>query len=161
LAAIGLILKGLAMNTLEQIRADAIKARKAKATEAKVLVTLLGEVETKSKTLPAGQAMNDGDVVAVVRKFLKGVDETLKLLDAAKAPDAVSYAKAERAALEVYLPKQMTEAEIETFVRGFVASKAPDVVNMGQIMGALKQEKAGQYDGRMASQVTKDVLAAA
>jgi uncharacterized protein len=145
------------MSPLAQIKADAVKARKAKSPEAKVLVTLLGEIETKSKTLAPGKNMTDADVVAVVRKFLKGVDETLKLLDANKAPDAVAYAKAERAALEVYLPKQMTEAEVEDFVR----AKASEGANMGQIMGALKAGKAGQYDGKMASQVAKSVLAAA
>ncbi|MBO9428680.1 GatB/YqeY domain-containing protein [Sulfitobacter sp. R18_1] len=145
------------MSSLAQIKADAIKARKAKSPEAKVLVTLLGEIDTKSKTLAPGKNMTDADVVAIVRKFLKGVDETLKLLDADKAPDAVAYAKAERAALEVYLPKQMTEAEIEAFVRAKVSEGA----NIGQIMGSLKQEKAGQYDGKIASQVAKSLLAAA
>lgn len=145
------------MSPLAQIKADAVKARKARSPEAKVLVTLLGEIETKSKTLDPGKEMTDADVVAVVRKFLKGVDETLKLLDASKAPDAVAYAKAERAALEVYLPKQMTEAEIEAFVR----EKVSEGANIGQIMGSLKQEKAGEYDGKMASQVAKSVLAAA
>ena len=145
------------MSALAQIKADAIEARKAKSLKAKVLVTLLGEIETKTKTLPSDKNMTDADIVAIVRKFLKGVDETLKLLDVNKAPDAVAYAKSERAALEVYLPKQMTEAEIEEFVR----MKASEGANIGQIMGALKQEKAGQYDGKIASQVAKGVLAAA
>ena len=41
------------MSALAQIKADAIEARKAKSLKAKVLVTLLGEIETKTKTLPS------------------------------------------------------------------------------------------------------------
>ncbi|MSU91884.1 hypothetical protein GE300_20115 [Rhodobacteraceae bacterium 2CG4] len=57
------------MSLLQTIRADALAARKAKAPEAGVLVTLIGEIDTKAKLRPAGSELTDDEVVAVVKKF--------------------------------------------------------------------------------------------
>jgi uncharacterized protein len=145
------------MSLLKQIRADALAARKAHSADAGVLTTLIGEVDTKTKGFSPAREMTDAEVVAVVTKFIKGADETIKVLDPAKNSVAIAKAQAERTVLERYLPKQMTDAEIETFVRGRV--DAGD--NMGGIMSALKAEHAGRYDGKRASQIVRDALAAA
>ncbi|MBW3243340.1 GatB/YqeY domain-containing protein [Epibacterium sp. DP7N7-1] len=138
------------MSLLDKIRADALAARKAKAPEAGGLVTLIGEVDTKTKSFSPARPMTDDEVVAVIKKFLKGIDETLALT--ASEPDPKTLA--EKAALEGYLPKQMSEDELHAFA----TAKAAEGMNMGQIMGALKAERAGQYDGKLASGIVKRAL---
>ena len=145
------------MSLLSQIRADALAARKAHSPDAGVLTTLIGEVDTKTKGFSPARAMTDDEVVAVVAKFIKGADETIKALDPAKNPEAIAKAQGERTVLERYMPKQLSDAELEAFVRARV--EAGD--NMGGVMSALKAEHAGRYDGRRASQIVKDALAAA
>lgn len=145
------------MSLLSQIRADALAARKAHSPDVGVLTTLIGEIDTKTKGFSPARAMTDDEVVAVVAKFIKGVDETIKVLGPTKNADALSKAQAERTTLERYMPKQLSDAELEAFVRARVA--AGD--NMGGVMAALKAEHAGRYDGKRASQIVRDALAAA
>jgi hypothetical protein len=104
--------------------------------------------------------MTDIEVVAVVKKFLKGIDEMLGVITPPVGPATDAQAKldkilAEKAALEAYLPKQMSEDEL----RAFATAKAAEGLNMGQIMKALTAERAGQYDGKTASGIVKAALA--
>lgn len=139
---------------LDTIRKDAVAARKARAGTAASLVTLVGEIETRSKSRPAGQPLDDEEVLAVVRKFLKSNAETLAHARNAGLGDAVAKLEAERDAFEAYLPRQMTDTEIEDFVRGHIAAGA----TLGAVMAALKAERAGRYDGKAASAIAKRLL---
>lgn len=146
------------MTIHERIKADALAARKAKLPAAGVLTTLLGEMDSKAKTFNPARALTEDEIVALVRKFLKNLDEALAAVD--RLPEdrrAVEgdKLKAEKAALEVYLPQQLSEGEIEAIVRAQVAAGA----NLGGVMKALKEGHAGRYDGKLASEVVKRVLA--
>lgn len=141
------------MSLLDTIRQDAVAARRAKDPKAPVLVTLIGEADTAMKAMKQPRPLEDAEIVAIVRKFIKNIDETLPLLGEGPAAEK---ARAERAALAVYLPVQMTAEEIGAFARNAAAGGA----NLGQIMGLLKAEKAGQYDGKLASSIVKEALAA-
>lgn len=141
------------MSLLDRIREDAITARKAKDPKAGVLVTLIGEADTAMKKLKEPRPLEDAEVVAIARKFIKNIDETLAVVtDSA----AVLKAKTERAALEAYLPHQMSAEEIA----GFARTAAAEGANLGQIMARLKVEKAGQYDGKLASTIVREALSA-
>lgn len=141
------------MGLLDKIRQDAVAARRAKDPKAAVLVTLIGEADTAMKAMKQPRPLEDAEVVAIVQKFIKNIDETLKVVTAGIAAEK---ARGERVALEIYLPAQMTAEEIAAFARTAAAEGA----NLGQIMGRLKVEKAGQYDGRLAASIVKDALAA-
>lgn len=142
------------MDTLANIKADMVKARKARDPIASTLITLAGEIQSKEKSFSPARAISDDEVVAVVKKFLKGTDETIRLLTGAGKPEALDFANLEKTALEAYLPSQMSEDDLTAFAK----EKAAEGANMGQIMGALKAERPGQYDGRMASGIVKSVL---
>ena len=55
-----------------------------------------------------------------------------------------------------YLPKQMTEEELTKEIGLFLGNNAD--ANMGQVMGFLKQNFGGLYDGRTASALVKGLL---
>ena len=60
---------------LSRIKADQVQARKNRDTiKASILTTLLGEA-----TPTGNQATTDNDVIKVVNKFVKNIDESLKL----------------------------------------------------------------------------------
>jgi uncharacterized protein YqeY len=55
--------------------------------------------------------------------------------------------------LESFLPKQMNEEELRAVIEHFKAANPG--ANVGAIMGHLKAEFAGLYDGKLASQIAK------
>ena len=120
---------------LEKIQAASLEARKSKdAEKAATLVTLYAEAARIGKDA-GNRPTTDEETVRVVRKFLKGVDETLPLLT---QPEAIERAKREKSILEAFLPTMVTGAELQAVIADIVASlaeKSPK--QMGAVMGAL------------------------
>jgi uncharacterized protein YqeY len=134
------------MTLMEQIKVKQVQARKSGSIEASLLTTLLGEAAMVGKN--AGRETNDAEVVAVVKKFVKNIDETVSALTS-RGQDAATFV-AERDVLEQFLPVQLSEnALIE------VAKCQP---NMPAFMKHLKENFAGKYDGKLASTVAKAVF---
>jgi uncharacterized protein YqeY len=131
---------------MEQIKAEQITARKAGTADARLLTTLLGEAAMVGKN--AGRETTDQEVVAVVKKFVKNIDETITALTS-RNQDAIAFF-VERRVLEQFLPVQMTETDIRNVATQFTS--------MPEFMKYMKVNYAGQYDGKLASTVAKAVF---
>lgn len=133
------------MSLMKQIQTDQVQARKNKdAVKASVLTTLIGEAAMIGKNAGNRDTTND-EVVKVVTKFVKGIDETLALIDANDT--RVATLRVERDVLAAYLPKQLTADEL----RAIILAQFPEKTAVGAIMGFLKANYNGQYDGKTAS----------
>ena len=149
------------MSLLTRIRQDSLEARKTRSAASGVLVTLIGEIDTRSKTLNPPRELAADEVLALVRKFIKNIDETLGVINpdpgaGTERQAAIRKLHAERAALEIYLPQQMDEAAI----RAFAAEHVRKGTTLGDLMAALKAAHAGSYDGKLASATFRSMLAA-
>lgn len=133
------------MTLIEEIKQKQIAARKAGSAEASLLTTLLGESAMVGKN--AGRETTDHEVVAVVKKFIKNIDETVSALSS-RGQDAASFL-AERSILERFLPLQLTELALVNI--------AQNRKSMPEFMKFLKENHAGQYDGKLASIVAKNI----
>lgn len=143
------------MNLYTELKNDAKTARLSGADHAKLLTTLIGELETAQKRGASGAEVSDEDVIKTVKKFVKNIDETIAIL-ADKDPERAYGLNAERNVLGEYLPKQMSNDEL----REFISEKISEGQNLGQVMGSLKKERAGLYDGKEASTIAKEVIEA-
>lgn len=142
---------------LEQLQEQALAARKAKdSVRATLLVTLSAEAARPGKD-DGNRVSTDEEVRAVVRKFLKGVSDTLAVVPPGAAYDL---ACAERTILQEFLPQQVSGAALEQVVLELVAAlpeKSPKA--MGSVMGQLKARLAGAYDGKEAKDLVQKALA--
>ena len=145
------------MSLLAQIKQDQLAARKAKETaKAALLTTLIGEVEMVGKN-DGNREVTDVEVVAMVKKFLKNVNETLKALGGIEGGIAMQY-MAESQILESYLPKQFTEDQLTNILGSIKDEISAGPKDMGKMLGLLKNRFDGQYDGRLASTVAKSLI---
>ena len=151
------------MSLVEKIKTDSLEARKAKdSLRATLLTTLYSEVVNVGKN-NGNRDTTDAEAIAVVKKFLKGVEETINALkDPMTAELAARYdtAQAEKLVLETYLPKQLSEAELKVAIAdliGALPEKNPK--QMGVLMKQMKERYEGQYDGQLASKLIKEALA--
>lgn len=136
------------MSLIGQIKEKQIAARKAGAKEAPLLTTLLGEASAVGKNA-GNRETTDAEVVAVVKKFIKNIDETISALTS-RNQDASAFI-AEKTILEQFLPLQLTELALK-----HIAEKHK---SMPEFMKFLKENHLGQYDGKLASSVAKTVFA--
>lgn len=146
------------MSLIQTIKADQVQARKQKlAAVASLLTTLIGEAEMIGKNA-GSREVTDAEVIAMTQKFVKNISETITILGDNDPRTLVLIG--ERCILEKYLPKQLSEAELRVAIQDIIggiitASQKP---NMGSLMKVLKERFEGQYDGKMASMITKEEL---
>lgn len=133
------------MTLINQIKERQIAARKTGSSDASLLTTLLGEAAMVGKN--ANRETTDQEVVAVVKKFIKNIDETVGALQSRSQP--FDQFVAERNVLEQFLPLQLTELALRHI--------AEQHKSMPEFMKFLKEKHAGQYDGKLASSVAKKI----
>ena len=149
---------------IDQIKADSLEARKQNskaptkliALRTNLIGTLYAEALKVGKD-DGNRPSTDEEVLAVVRKFLKNLDEAVTVLT--KNGKDVTDQLAEKAILETYLPQQMTREQLAEAVRHIV-EPLPDksAKAMGEVMKQLKDRFGGQYDGKTASEVVRSFL---
>ena len=62
--------------------------------------------------------------------------------------------------LESFLPKQMSEEEIENVVKGIIADLgASSMADMGRVMGVASKQLSGQADGKVIAAKVRQLLA--
>lgn len=135
------------MSLIEQIKNQQLIARKNGSEEASLLTTLLSEAVNIGKN-NGNRETTDAEVVSVVKKFIKNIEETVAALTT-RNQDATKFLN-EKAVLETFLPKQLTETELLEIAK----TKS----SMPEFMKHLKDNFNGQYDGKLASTVAKSVF---
>lgn len=144
---------------MDQIRAAQLEARKTRnATKAGLLTTLIGEAAAIGKN-DGNRETSDSEVVAVIKKFIKNIDLTLEAMQGRGRHDDEAVMIAEKEILEKFLPSQLSEDQLKAIVVALKNEYDAGPKDMGKILGTLKMRHSGQYDGKMASDITKTVLA--
>jgi len=143
---------------INQIKSDALEARKARRTDtATLLTTLYSEASMVGKNLENRES-TDQEVLQVIEKFVKNANEVKNIL--LKNNKDVSGVDNEIKVLSKYLPKKMSREELENVVRDIIEA-LKDInseVQMGKVMSVLKNSYGGTYDGKMASEIVKKEL---
>jgi uncharacterized protein YqeY len=101
--------------------------------------------------------LDDAGVQDVLRKEIKQRRESADEYEKGNRMDLADKERAEATLLEAYLPKQMSEEEIETEVRAVIAEVGSK--EMSKVMPAAMQRMRGRAEGRMVNQVVTRVLA--
>lgn len=144
------------MSLLNRIKEDLLCARKAKDQKsANILSTLYAESMMIGKN-DGNRETTDTEVVGKIRGFIKNIDETLKAIN----EDNPNYAalREEKSVLSKYLPQQLSADQLKTILSEIAAGHEKSMKSMGGIMAALKEKHPGEYDGKLASQIVREIL---
>lgn len=148
------------MELEKQIQADIVSAMKAKET-----VTLAALRGIKAAILLAKTAegstgeLTDADIQKIIVKLVKQRKESAEIYTQQNRSELAENELAEAAAMEIYLPKQLSEAELEAELKAIIAEVgATQPSEMGKVMGTATKRLAGRADGKMISTVVKKLL---
>jgi len=104
--------------------------------------------------------LDDARIIVVLDKMLKQRRESIKQFNAAGRTDLTEIEEAEVLVIQEYLPKALTEDEIQGMVEKAVAdSGAESIKDMGKVMGIVKPQMLGRADMSVVSTVIKSRLA--
>ncbi len=105
------------------------------------------------------KTLDEDGVIDVLAKEYRKRSETLAEIASSGREDVMSRIREEMAILETYLPKALTEAEIEQIVREAVAaSGASSARDMGKVMPLIMPRVKGKADGRLVNTIVRKVL---
>ena len=134
-----------AMLAKEKVRLESLRAIKA--------AILL------AKTADGSESIADEAVVKIIQKLVKQRKETAEIYKQQNREELAAQELAETAAMEVYLPKQMSEEELEAELKKIIAQVgATGPQDMGKVMGTATKKLAGLAEGRAISAKVKELL---
>jgi hypothetical protein len=120
----------------------------------RLVLTAIKEAEVRDQA-----EMDDDGVLVILQKQVKSRRETIADAEKAGRPDLIKDAESEIAILEDYLPKQMSDEELEALVDEAIAQTgAASPADMGKVMGVLMSKVQGRADGGKVSQTVKAKL---
>ena len=91
--------------------------------------------------------VGDDEVLAILAKMTKQRQESAKTYEEAGRLDLSERELAEIKVIEEFLPRQLTDSEIQSAVSEAINDVgASSIRDMGKVMGALKNKYAGQMD---------------
>lgn len=149
------------MSLKAQITEDMKAAMRAKEMDRLGTIRLL-QAAIKQREVDERIELDDAAVLAVVDKMIKQRKDSIAAFEQAGRDDLVAKEAAEVAVLQVYMPAQLSEAEVDAAVREAVArAGAAGPQDMGKVMGILKPALAGRADMTQVSARVKAALAGA
>lgn len=149
------------MTLFDQISEDIKAAMKARD---KVRLETLRNIKKfflEAKTAPgANDTLEDADALKILQKLAKQGRETAQTYIDNNRQDLADEELAQAKVIEEYLPKPLSEEEIEKEVKDIIAQTgAQGMKDMGKVMGMASKKMAGRADGRAISTIVKKLLA--
>lgn len=102
----------------------------------------------------------DADVIAVIEKMLKQRRDSIAAFESANRTDLADIEKFEVSVLQTYMPKQLTDDELNQIISQVIAdSGAAGAKDMGKVVGLVRPLVAGVADMGKVSGLIKSRLA--
>ncbi len=135
-----------AMRAKDKIRLEALRGAKKEFIEAKTAKDSDGE-------------LSDEVAVKILQKMVKQRRDSADIYKSQDRPELADKELEEIAVLEHYLPKQLSEQELEAKLKEIIASVgAASAADMGKVMGAATKQLAGLAPGKAISDTVKKLL---
>ena len=139
---------------LARLQGDLNTARKSQDKPGTLLLsTVLSEV--KNKKIELRRDPVDADVIDVLRKSIKRRKESVEMYTKGGRKDLADKETSEAAALEKYLPAQVSDDELRAAVKAAIAGGATQI---GAVMGKVLPQFKGRADGSAINAIAREEL---
>lgn len=114
------------------------------------------DVEARGK---GKEKAEDTELLAMMQTMIKQRNESVRIYLEGNRPELAEKEKAEIEVIERFLPKQLSDDEVNEVIKSVIANLgAQSIKDMGKVMAALRSEYAGQMDFGKASGMIKSLL---
>lgn len=140
---------------------DIKEAMKAREKERLLALRDIKKMILMEETKAGGTGeLTEDEEMKILQKAVKQRKDSAEVYRQQDRPDLLEKEETEIAVIEAYLPKQLSEAEIEEKLKVIIADVgAASPADMGKVMGAATKLMAGVADGKTISMLTKKLLA--
>ncbi|MCK9154756.1 MAG: GatB/YqeY domain-containing protein [Paludibacteraceae bacterium] len=149
------------MGLFDQVSEDIKKAMLAKDKVALEALRGVKKEFLEAKTAKGSDGnFSDEQAVKIIQKMVKQRKDSADIFKQQNRTDLAEGELAEIAVIEKYLPKQMSEEELEAAIKAIIAEVgATSAKDMGKVMGVASKNLAGKAEGKAISDKVKALLA--
>jgi len=147
------------MTLVNQINEDIKLAMKAKAQAELRALRALKAAFLMAQTEKNAKELDETRCIQIVQKLLKQREDSLHIYKEKDRSDLAIKEEEEIAILKKYLPVQMNEAEIKSYLENLIKKTgASGMQDMGRIMGMASKELAGKADNKIVATFVRLLL---
>lgn len=146
------------MTLREQINDDIKTAMKEKNNALRDALRLLSSA-MKQIEVDERKELTDEDVIKIIQKQVKQRNDAMTQYRDAGREDLYEKEASEAAIFETYLPKQLSDEELEKAIRAIITETgANSMKEIGKVMGAASKALGAQADGKRINECAKKLL---
>lgn len=148
------------MGLKEKLQSDLTDAiRSQDAVKSGTIRMLLAAITNEEVAGKSARVLIDAEIITVLSREAKKRREAVEAYTNAKRDDLVNKEKEEAAVIALYLPEQLSEADIKKLIADAIAeTNATGPAGMGLVMKVLQPKIAGKADGGVVSSLVKAAL---
>lgn len=152
------------MTLRDDLKAKTITAMKEK-NEGRLMIlrsmsAALKDADIAARTKGNQDGIDEKEIMALFQSMIKKRNDSIEMYKQGGRQDLADKEQAQIAVLEEFLPKQLSEADMEKVIKETITKiGAASVKDMGKIMATLKENYTGQMDFSKASNIIKAALA--
>ena len=148
------------MGLKEKLQSDLTDAIRSKdAIKSGTIRMLLAAITNEEVAGKSAKVLSDAEVITVLSREAKKRREAVEAYTNAKRDDLANKEKEEAAVITLYLPEQLSEADIKKLITDAIAeTNASGPAGMGLVMKVLQPKIAGKADGGLVSTLVKAAL---
>lgn len=138
----------------------AMKAKDQRGTSTlRLILAALKDRDIAARERGVTDGISEDEIVEMMQKMVRQRRESIELYQKGNRPELAQQESDEIAVIERFLPKQLSDAEMQEAVNATIAETgAASIKDMGKVMGALKANFAGRMDFAKAGALVKQKL---
>jgi len=139
---------------------EAMLAKNQRAVSTvRLILAALKDRDIASRSRGVTDGIDDAEILSMLQTMIKQRRESIGLYEQGGRLELAEQEREEITVIEGFLPKQMSEDEVQAAVQAVVAETgASSIKDMGKVMAELKARHAGQMDFAKAGPVVKQQL---
>lgn len=139
---------------------EAMRAKDQRRTSTvRLILAAIKDRDIAARSEDKTDGVDEAEILQILQKMVKQRREAADTYESAGRVELAEQEREEMAIIEEFMPRQMSDAEIDEAVAAVVADiEAAGLKDMGKVMAALKERHAGAMDFKKASAKVKSAL---
>lgn len=142
----------------ERLMEDLKNAMKNKDKSLKDVITLV-RAAIKQREVDERIDLNDEDIIDIIAKQVKQKRDSIESFEKGNREDLVAMTQNEIDILMEYMPRQLTEDEVDEIVKSAVDETGANTVkDIGKVMSIVMPKVKGKADGNLVNKIVRQYL---
>ena len=122
----------------------------------RLIKSAIKDKDISTRSLENKDGINDSEILSLLISLIKQRKDSIEQFQKANRDDLIKNEQNEIEIINLYLPKQKSEQEIENIVREIIKNNnMGSIKDMGKLMSIIKDDYAGEVDMGLVGKIAK------